>query len=81
MAAFAVMGLVWANYFAQMPVIKTNVGVSDAVYGVVVLVSGLGAVGAMFLGPLCERFAGPFSLVVGALAICLGFLWVGPRPR
>ena len=81
MAAFAVIGLAWASYFAQMPVIKANLGVSDAVYGVVVLVSALGAVGAMFLAPLCERFAGPFSLVVGALAICLGFLWVGVAPR
>ncbi len=30
MAAFAVIGLAWASYFAQMPVIKANLGVSDA---------------------------------------------------
>lgn len=80
LAALAVIGIAWASYFAQMPVIKADLGVSDATYGMLVLVSALGAVGAMYLAPLSERFAGPFSLVVGALCVCAGFLWVGVAP-
>jgi hypothetical protein len=77
MAALAVIGIAWASYFAQMPVIKADLGVSDATYGLLVLISALGAVGAMFLAPLSERLAGPFSLVVGAVGVSAGFLWVG----
>ena len=77
MAALAVIGIAWASYFAQMHVIKADLGVSDATYGLLVLISALGAVGAMFLAPLSERLAGPFSLVVGAVGVSAGFLWVG----
>jgi hypothetical protein len=48
MAALAVIGIAWASYFAQMHVIKADLGVSDATYGLLVLISALGAVGAMF---------------------------------
>jgi MFS family permease len=77
LAAFAVIGLSWACYFAQMPVIKATLGVSDAAYGMIVLVSALGAVAAMVLAPMAARFAGPYALMVGSLGVCFGFLWTG----
>lgn len=74
MAALAVVGIAWACYFAQMPVINPDCEVSDATYGLLVLISTLGAVGALFLAPLSERLAGPFSLVVGAVGVSPRFL-------
>jgi MFS family permease len=81
LAGFTVIGMAWATYFAQMPVIKASLGVSDATYGLVVLVSSLGAVGAMFLAPLAQRLAGPFALVFAATGIAGGFMWVGVAPN
>ena len=81
LAGFTVIGMAWATYFAQMPVIKASLGVSDAPYGLVVLVSSLGAVGAMFLAPLAQRLAGPFALVFAATGIAGGFMWVGVAPN
>ncbi|MDC1481207.1 MFS transporter [Ascidiaceihabitans sp.] len=77
LAGFTVIGMAWATYFAQMPVIKASLDVSDATYGLVVLVSSLGAVWAMFLAPLAQRLAGPFALVFAAIGIAAGFMWVG----
>ena len=77
LAGFTVIGMAWAAYFAQMPVIKAGLSVSDATYGLIVLVSSLGAVAAMFLAPLTQRLAGSFALVFAALAIAAGFIWVG----
>ena len=81
LAGFTVIGMAWATYFAQMPVIKASLDVSDATYGLVVLVSSLGAVGAMFLAPLAQRLAGPFALVFAATGIAAGFMWVGVAPN
>ena len=81
LAGFTVIGMAWATYFAQMPVIKASLDVSDATYGLVVLVSSLGAVGAMFLAPLAQRLAGPFALVFAAIGIAAGFMWVGVAPN
>ena len=77
LAGFTVIGMAWAAYFAQMPVLKAGLSVSDATYGLIVLVSSLGAVAAMFLAPLTQRLAGSFALVFAALAIAAGFMWVG----
>ena len=68
LAGFTVIGMAWATYFAQMPVIKADLGVSDATYGLLVLISALGAFGAIFLVPLSERLAGPFPWSLAQLA-------------
>jgi len=77
LAAFAIIGGAWACYFAQMPVIKAGLGLSDAAYGSLVFLAALGAVAAMVLAPLSERLAGPFSLIVGGVGVAIGFLWTG----
>ncbi len=80
LAGFVVIGLAWSSYFAQMPVIKGALGASDGTYGMVVLVASLGALAAMWLAPLVDRWAGPMALPVGAAAVALGFLWTGVAP-
>jgi MFS family permease len=77
LAGFVVIGIGWAAYFAQMPVIKAGVGASDGAYGSVVLLAALGAVAAMWLAPLADRLAGSWALPIGAGAVAVGFLCAG----
>jgi MFS family permease len=77
LAGFLVIGMAWASFFAQMPVIKANLGASDDSYGAILLISALGALAAMWLAPLADRLAGAFSLPVGAALVALGFFMAG----
>ena len=81
LAGFVVIGMAWASYFAQMPVIKSNLSVSDDTYGALLLIAAIGALAAMWLAPLADRFAGKFSLPLGALLVAFGFLWAGVSPN
>ncbi|MEO0391015.1 MAG: MFS transporter [Pseudomonadota bacterium] len=80
LAGFVLIGVAWASYFAQMPVIKAGLGASDGTYGTVVLFASFGAIAAMWLAPLADRFAGPLALPLGALGVGLGFVWAGAAP-
>ena len=51
-AAFAAVGIGWASFSAQMPVIKTQVGVGDGLWGTLLLLGSSGALLAMSLAPL-----------------------------
>jgi MFS family permease len=77
LAGFAAIGAAWAVYFAQMPVIKANVGASDGEYGLVGLVAALGAIAAMWFAPFSRRVAGGLALPVGIIVIALGMLGAG----
>ena len=48
LAGFVAIGVSWSTYFAQMPVIKAQVGASDGAYGGAVLLASLGAIAAMW---------------------------------
>ncbi len=77
LAGFAAIGFSWAVFFAQMPVIKADVGASDGVYGVVVLVAAFGALAAMWLAPLSQRLAGGMALPLGIAGVAVGMLGAG----
>ncbi|MDF1729313.1 MAG: MFS transporter [Sulfitobacter sp.] len=77
LAGFLAIGSVWACYFAQMPVIKANVGASDGAYGSVVLLASLGALAAMWLAPLFRRLFGGEAVALGILITLAGVLWSG----
>lgn len=77
LAGFAVIGLAWAAYFAQMPVLKAGLGASDGVYGLVLLGASFGALAAMWLAPMAERVAGGLALPISAVAVGGGMLWAG----
>ena len=64
-----------------MPIIKSNLSVSDDTYDALLLIAAVGALAAMWLAPLADRFAGKFSLPLGALLVALGFLWAGVSPN
>jgi MFS family permease len=77
LTGFVAIGVTWSAFASQVPVIKAQIGASDAVYGAVVLVASFGALAAMWLAPLSDRFAGRFALVLGAVLIACGFMGVG----
>ena len=77
LAGFFAIGVSWSVYFAQMPVIKANVGASDAVYGVALLIAAFGALGAMWLAPAAQRWAGGLAMPLGIVTVALGMLTAG----
>ena len=80
LCGFCAIGLAWASYFAQMPVVKGHVGASDGAYGMAVLWASLGAVGAMWLAPMAQQMAGRYAVPLAIVAIALGLLGAGMVP-
>ncbi len=74
LAGFVAIGVAWAVYFAHMPVIKANVDASDGAYGLAVFFAALGAIAAMWLAPLAQRFAGGKALPCAIFVVGLGML-------
>ena len=77
LAAFAVIGIGWASFSAQMPVIKDQVGAGDGLWGTLILVGSTGAVLAMWFAPLVFRLVGAWSMAVGIAIMVAGFLLTG----
>ncbi|MCX7561086.1 MFS transporter [Sulfitobacter sp. F26204] len=77
LAGFLAIGAAWSVYFAQMPVIKAQVGASDGAYGVALLVAAFGAFAAMWLAPACRRLAGDYAMPLGIVVIAIGMLGAG----
>ncbi|MDA7428045.1 MFS transporter [Primorskyibacter aestuariivivens] len=76
LACFATIGMVWGAFAAQVPVIKAQIGASDGVFGLSLLVASFGAVGAMWTAPRMDGWLGRWTLPV--LALVLGFAFVVP---
>ena len=77
LAGFFAIGAAWATYFAQMPVIKANVGASDGAYGIALLVASTGAILAMWLVPVFQRVFGGMALTLGISIVALGMFASG----
>ena len=77
LTAFALMAFAWAAFFAQMPVIKAQVGASDGQWGLAVFVASLSAVAAMWLAPFADRSIGRTGLPLASLFLVGGMLAAG----
>jgi len=77
LAGFAVIGIGWSSFSAQMPVIKAQVGAGDGFWGTLILIGSTGALMAMWLAPLVYRLIGARSLMVGVAVMIAGFLLTG----
>ena len=75
--AFVSMGMLWAAFAAQVPVLKDRIGASDAEFGMSFLISSLGAFSALWLSPRADRLFGAASLQVAVAAMALSFLLPG----
>jgi hypothetical protein len=77
LAAFSVIGIGWASFSAQMPVIKDQVGAGDGLWGTLILVGSTGAVLAMWFAPLVFRLVGAWAMAAGLAIMIVGFLITG----
>ena len=77
LAAFVVIGIGWASFSAQMPVIKDQVGVGDGFWGTLILIGSTGALMAMWLAPLVYKWIGSWSLIAGIAFMIIGFVLSG----
>lgn len=77
LAGFVSIGIAWAVYFAQMPVIKAQVGASDGAYGGALLFAAFGAFAAMWLAPAFRRHAGGYAMPCGIALLALGMFSAG----
>lgn len=71
---FAAMALVWASFSAQVPVLKDQIAASDAAFGMVFLISSIGAILAVWLAPTLDRFANSWSIAIASIAIPLSLI-------
>ncbi|SFS02092.1 MFS transporter [Yoonia litorea] len=76
-AAFVIIGLFWGCFAAYVPVIKAQLGASDALFGTLLLGSALGLVSAMWLAPRADRILGSRAMQVGAFVLAFAWLWPG----
>ena len=77
LAGFVAIGVSWAVYFAQMPVIKAQVGASDGAYGSALLFSALGAVSAMWLAPAFRQVCRGYAMPLAILLVAAGMFGTG----
>lgn len=77
LAAFVVIGIGWATFSAQMPVLKEQVGVGDGFWGALILVGSTGALLAMWLAPLVYRILGTWAMIASVTVMIVGFLLTG----
>lgn len=75
--AFVVVGMFWGCFAAYVPVIKGQLGASDALFGTLLLGSATGLVSAMWLAPRADRFLGARGMQVGAAFLALAWLLPG----
>lgn len=76
------MGLFWGAFAALVPDIKGNAGLSDGHFGVVMLISSLGAMLSMWLAPWADMRLGRMALpvvtaFVALFAVLPGVGWNG----
>ncbi|MCK0096455.1 MFS transporter [Yoonia sp. F2084L] len=75
--AFVVVGMFWGCFAAYVPVIKAQLGASDALFGTLLLGSATGLVSAMWLAPRADRILGPRGMQVGAVLLAIAWLLPG----
>ena len=75
-SAFVVIGLFWGCFAAHVPVLKAQLGASDALFGTLLLGSATGLVSAMWLAPRADRLLGQHAMQVGV--VFLAFAWLLP---
>ncbi len=72
--AFVVVGMFWGAFAAHVPVIKAQLGVDDAMFGLLLLGSATGLVSSMWIAPLADRVLGARSMQVGIVLLALAWL-------
>jgi MFS family permease len=78
--AFAVIGIYWGAFAAQVPELKAGIGADDWAFGLALLCGATGAVTAMWLAPRVDAAAGARAMQLAAVGVALCFLLPGLAP-
>ncbi len=76
-SAFVVIGVFWGCFAAHVPVLKAQMGASDALFGTLLLGSATGLVSSMWLAPRADRWLGARSMQFGIVLLSLAWLIPG----
>lgn len=80
-ALFLTNGAVFSNLIPRFPEIKTDLGMSNAIYGLAVIAFPVGAIIAgLAAAPLIRRFGSAPVAVTGTIGTSLGVLGAGASP-
>ncbi len=77
LAAFFAMGILWGSFAADLPDIKTMLGVSESRLGFLMFLTPLAAMLAMRAAPWISEQLGPYVLGVTSLLMALAFVLPG----
>jgi MFS family permease len=77
LAAFAAMGVVWGGFAAELPDIKTMLGVDESRLGLLLFMTPLAAVVAMLVAPWVGERLGRIALPGAAIAMAAAFVLPG----
>jgi MFS family permease len=72
-AAFAAMGVLWGSFAADLPDIKTMLGVDESRLGLLMFMTPIAAMVAMLMAPAAGARLGRVALSVATIAMCLTF--------
>lgn len=78
--AFVAQGMVWAGFAAQVPVIKAQIGATDAQIGAIFLIASLGAIASVWIAPLVDKVLGARSVSVTSALLGLAFVVLAISP-
>ncbi|QDC10850.1 MFS transporter [Oceanicola sp. D3] len=68
--AFAAEGIFWGAFASYTPQLKDSIGADDGTWGLVLLVSAIGSISAMWFAPR-------FDARLGRMAMAVACLWIG----
>ncbi len=72
--AFVAIGLFWGCFAAFIPVVKDQLGASDALFGILLLGSATGLVSSMWLAPKADKLLGDRAMQVGVVFLAIAWL-------
>jgi MFS family permease len=73
-AGLAAVGVFWGGFAAYVPDLKASVGADDSVWGIVMIMSAVGGMMAMYLGPRVLVLLGRLTLPVAGAALAVAAL-------
>ncbi len=77
LAVFAAMGILWGTFAADLPDIKTMLGVDESRLGLLMFLTPIAAVLSMLIAPAAGVAFGRVALPVASVLMCAGFVLPG----
>ncbi|MEI6099379.1 MAG: MFS transporter [Alphaproteobacteria bacterium] len=77
MVVFAAMGILWGTFAADLPDLKTMLGISDSRLGLLLFMTPIAAMATMLAAPMISARLGRMALPLSALTMAAAFVLPG----